>query len=144
MTGARRRGTVAGFSILVVLTGCGDGDAGDAQPATAGTAFVEGAFDELPAFRGATPIQRPTEQDGVTAASFETVTARPDTVMAFYREQLERLGWTEIEPPSEVGRDVWQGDWTRSGRRLEVSTSPLPSDDGTRTQIDLLLHDDPA
>lgn len=129
-----------GLSILIASTGCGDDDGRDAQPATAGTAFVDGAFDGLPMFRGATPIQRPTEVDGVVAGSFETITARPDTVMSFYRAQLAQAGWTEVEPPSEVGRDVWQGDWTKSGRLLEVSTSPLPSDDATRTQIDLVLH----
>jgi hypothetical protein len=135
--------TVVSLVMFGGTASCGDDDPPDAQPATDGTAFVGGGFDDLPLFRAATQIQRPTEKDGVVAASYETETARPDQVIVFSRERLAELGWTEVAPPSEVGLDVWRGDWSKDGRLLEVSASPLSRNEGdaTHTQFDLVLHE---
>ncbi|MCB1000293.1 MAG: hypothetical protein R2713_18025 [Ilumatobacteraceae bacterium] len=127
----------------VVLAGsaCGDEDP-DAIPAADGTAFVDGALEGIPLFRAATAIQQPNEpRTGVTAASYETITAAPDAVIDWYQQRLATDGWDEVVAVHEEGRDIWQGEWQRDGRRLEVSTSPLPSDDATRTQFDLVLYE---
>jgi hypothetical protein len=127
------------------MSGCGGGrDHGPAaQPATNGTAFTQGDFDEIPVFRGATPIQRPVTKNGSTAASYETKTAEPDRVLAFYQDQLPALGWDVVVPVAEQGQDVWQGSWVKGGRRLEVSASPMrrgePKPD---TQFNLVLLSD--
>ncbi|MGD9996503.1 MAG: hypothetical protein AB7L17_08860 [Ilumatobacteraceae bacterium] len=131
----------------VSISGCGGDDSAtgpDAQPATDGTAFTEGDFDNIPIFRGATEIQAPVEKEGNIAASYETKTADPDRVLAFYQDELPRLGWTVVVPVAEIGDNVWKGSWLKDDRRLEVSSSPMLGRDEPkpRTQFNLVLLDD--
>lgn len=135
-------GPVVAAAVVLAGAACGDEENPDAIPAADGTAFTDGALEGVPLFRAATTIQQPNEaRAGVIAASYETITARPDSVIDWYQERLAADGWDEVVAVHEEGRDIWQGEWQRDSRRLEVSTSPLPSDDGTRTQFDLVLYE---
>jgi hypothetical protein len=133
----------------LAFTACTDDGPGspDALPVPDATSFGGGTFDDLPVFRGASTLQPQTETDGVVTASYETETARPETVLRFYEDQLPGRGWEVIEPPEATGAEAWRGDWMRDGRRLEVSAVALPTDsatDVTRTQFSLILHPDLA
>ena len=145
MTGRTLRGAMsAGILVVALLAGCGDDDAsGDpaAQPAPANSQFTEGEFDEIPLFRGASPIQKPTTMDGTTTGSFTTDRGSPETAIRFYEENLPELGWSVVDPVVETSNGVWRGDWLRDGRRLQVITSDLSPNEGdaTDTQIDLVL-----
>lgn len=106
--------------------------------------FTDGDFDNIPKFRGATPLQSPTKQNGAIAASYETITARPDAVLRFYEANLPELGWTVVDPIAEINPGSWHGEWVREGRRLQVSASPLSPGEGdaTHTQFSLVLLGD--
>jgi hypothetical protein len=143
---SRRAAAVIATGALALGACSDDGpSASEALPTPGPASFGEGAFDDVPVFRGASALQAPTVTDGVVAASYETDTARPETVLRFYAEELPGLGWEATNAPSPTGNQGWRGDWVRDGRRLEVSAVALPTEnatDATRSQFSLILHPD--
>lgn len=143
--------TVATFTLGALglaLIGCTGDDSNvasepDAIPSPAGTAFTTGGFDDVPVFRGATPIQGPSTEDGTVAATYETQTATAERALRFYEQNLPPLGWEEVDPVTESSPGVWRGDWVRDGRRLQVSALPFDMDEPTgRVQFSLVLLPD--
>lgn len=135
------------IALAVVASACGDDGPSSpaALPAPERSVFTQGEFDDIPVFRAATPVQGPTEKDGVITTSYETETAAPHTVISFYDRELPAFGWQPIEPVHDSGRRVWRGEWVRDGRRLEVTASPfVPTDDVTHTQFSVVVADDAA
>ena len=134
---------IAALSV-VLLVGCAnDGPATDpnALPRPSETTFGQGDFDDIPIFRGATPIQGPSTQNGAVAASYETQAGSPETALRFYEDNLPELGWQVVDPVRETSEGVWRADWVRDGRRLQISALPLTVDDdpGIHTQFSLVL-----
>lgn len=131
----------------LLLVGCADdGNASDpnALPRPAESTFGEADFDDIPVFRGATPIQPASEEEGAVVASYETQAGSPEQALRFYEENLPDLGWQIADPVRETSEDVWRGDWVRDGRRLQISALPLTVDDDpvVHTQFSLVLLDD--
>lgn len=130
----------------LVLIGCGDDDDGqDAQPSPFDSTFVEGSFDDVPLYGGASPIGPVSEtEEGVRTGSFAVNTAAPRTIIQFYDQQLPGLGWASVVPVQETSDDTWRGSWLREGRRLQIVTSPLrpATEDPSDAQLNIILSDD--
>lgn len=123
-----RRATVGlavacGVSALV-LTGCGDGDPPEAQPAPGVTRFVEGAFEDIPLFPRTEPVGARHEKNDTTARTYKARNATAEQVLRFYDERLP--GWHQVGPVEKVGATAYRGEWMRDGRRLLVSAAPAP------------------
>jgi hypothetical protein len=129
----------------LALAGCGDDGDGaavapdGAQPAVEGSVFTDGDFDEVPVFRGATPVQEPTRQEGAVTGSYQLTTGTPEEALTFYAQQLPGLGWEEVQAPAESSPGVWRGDWIKEGRRLQVIASPATGLPNAKGQLNLVL-----
>lgn len=135
-----RRLTVACAAVAALAVGaCGDDDGNGAVPAPNGTSFGQGDFDDVPVFRGATPLQDPTRQDGTVTGSYQLTTGTPEEALEFYADQLPGLGWRMVEEPTETSPGVWRGDWVREGRRLQVVASPGTGIPNAPGQLNLIL-----
>ena len=94
---------------VTAVAGRGSDDP-EAVPAPNQSVFVEGDFDDVPVFRAAAPVQPPSTKDGTTTATYETDTARGDTVMAWYEQNLPTLGWENVDSVVQSSPGVWRGD----------------------------------
>lgn len=140
--------------MAVVLVGCGDDEEGapedEPQPAPEVTEFSQGLFDEIPLPPGSHEIGPREETDGTVTATWTTTDVTPEQVMEFYERELPPLGWDLLEDAREIGNGIWQSDWARENRRLEVVASfaeeaaqAAPGEaKGSQMQFSLILSPD--
>ncbi len=144
-----RLSVLALVSAAVLLAACGGssdavGSATDAQPQTGNSTFVSGEFAGIPRPPAAETLGKLTTKDNVTTQSYSINGFTPERVLEYYNGELTAKGWTTVQDPHAIGTTDWKGTWTDdTGRRLEVSASPLLSrdDPGSKnSQFSLVLH----
>ena len=125
-----RRAT--GILVAVVIpigAGCGSGAEERAadQPATNGTGFGYGRFDDLPRYSRSEPLGPRAEKAGAVSQSFKAEGATPTQILDFYARRLKEAGWEVVEPVHELGVGTVRGRWAEPKWMITVSASTAPT-----------------
>jgi hypothetical protein len=120
----------------------------ETQPVPGASVFGEGDFSDIPVLPASDQIGDRSEKDGVVTASWRARNYTAERVLQWYREELVSTRWSVRTEPYEVADGVWQGEWQRDGRLLEVvadnATNLGDESDFVEytSQFSLILHPD--